>query len=235
MKVLILEDEESIRSFIRVNLKRQDIQVVEASTGEEAINRIEKERDIDIAVLDVGLPTISGFDVCRILRRSFPRLGIIMLTARTQDVDRVLGLEGGADDYVCKPFSPTELIARLRALYRRMHATAFEQEGKLSSGPFTLSSTERKLWKLDQEIELTPTEYALVKLFLEHVNISFSRDQILNEVWGNDYPGEYKTVDVNIRRLRSKLEDDPSVPCWIETVWGTGYRWKEESDATKKY
>lgn len=228
MKVLILEDEESIRGFVRINLKREGFQVAEAETGEEAMQIVERERDVDIALLDVNLPTISGFDVCRMLRRSFPRMGIIMLTAKTQDTDRVMGLDLGADDYLCKPFSPAELTARIKALYRRMHPAAYEQEDILVSGPFSLSPKERKLDKNGKEIELTPIEYAMMKLFLENENASLSRDDILNRVWGQDYIGDGKTVDVNIRRLRQKIEDRPSRPEWIETVWGFGYRLRKE-------
>lgn len=228
MKVLIVEDEPSIRDFIRINLQRQHIAVVEAASGEEAMERVEKEKNIDVAVLDIQLPAISGLDVCRMLRRSFPRMGIIMLTARTQDEDRVRGLETGADDYVCKPFSPAELVARIQALYRRMHPAAFEAGDELRSGPFLLSSRERKLWKEGQELTLTPIEYALMKLFLEHAEASLSRDDILTAVWGQDYPGEAKTVDVHMRRLRNKIEDDASQPQWIHTVWGHGYKWSQQ-------
>ncbi len=231
MKVLLVEDEESIRAFIKVNLKRQGAQVVEAENGEQALILIERERDIDIAVLDVGLPTISGFEVCRILRRSYPRLGIVMLTARTQEEDRIQGLEGGADDYIGKPFSPGELIARIRSLYRRLHVAAYEQEDKLQNGPFLLKPDRRTLQKDGVDIDLTPTEYALMKLFLERVQVSLSRDFILDEVWGKDYPGDSKTVDVNIRRLRNKIETNPASPEWIETIWGYGYRWKETTES----
>lgn len=228
MKVMIVEDERPIRNFVRINLKRQGIVVVEAESGEEAMEAVEREKDIDIALLDIQLPAISGLDVCRMLRRSFPKMGIIMLTALTQEEDLVAALEMGADDYICKPFSPTELLARINALYRRLHPVAYEMGGQLQSGIFVLSAKERKLWKNGIEVELTPTEYALMKLFLEHADASLSRDDILNAVWGQDYTGEVKTVDVHMRRLRNKIEDDPSHPHWIHTVWGHGYKWSSQ-------
>lgn len=229
MKVLLLEDEESIRGFVRINLKRSGMEVVEAETGEEALQLAERETDIDIALLDVMLPTISGFDVCRELRRTYPRMGIIMLTAKAQDTDKVEGLELGADDYVAKPFSPIELVARVKALHRRLQPEQTEQDvNGLVSGPFVLKLDERKLFKNDRELDLTPTEFALIKLLLEHAGKSVSRDDILNNVWGRHYMGDLKIVDVNIRRIRKKIEDDSSCPAFIETVWGYGYLWRKD-------
>jgi len=248
MRVLLLEDEEAIRGFIRINLKRNQIDVVEAETGEAALSHMENEGPFDIALLDVMLPTISGFEVCEQLRAQYPGLGIIMLTAKSQEEDKIHGLELGADDYVQKPFSPGELIARIKSLYRRMHAAssnlavpdlltseAEEQSAAASErlrpnellrGPFRLSFLERKLWKNGNEIVLTPTEWALVRLLMEREGTSISRDDILSEVWGRYYVGDLKVVDVNIRRIRQKIECDPSEPAYIETVWGFGYRWK---------
>jgi DNA-binding response OmpR family regulator len=281
MRILLLEDEESIRGFVRINLKRNDMEVIEAETGEEAIALANTEGPIDIALLDVMLPTISGFEVCEQLRLLYPRMGIIMLTAKSQEEDKIHGLELGADDYVQKPFSPGELIARIKSLYRRMkpdiaaperealaaeegiaaakegaaeadaaaaaghdgasfapfaqqpmpiqqmpapHATSFHQELRVE--PFRLSVAERKLWKQEKEIILTPTEWTLVRLLMERVGESVSRDHILTEVWGRYYVGDLKVVDVNIRRIRQKIEKNPSDPAFIETVWGYGYRWK---------
>ncbi|WP_010272450.1 response regulator transcription factor [Paenibacillus senegalensis] len=226
MKVLILEDEESIRGFVKINLIRNEIEVVEAETGEEAMQKLELEGHVDIAILDVMLPTIDGFEVCRRIRELYPDMGVIMLTAKTQDSDKVTGLEQGADDYVVKPFSPTELIARIKALYRRLKPVSEQDDNRLESGPFAISLDERKLFKRGKEIDVTPTEYEIVKLFMENPRKGISRDTILDKVWGKHYIGDLKIVDVNIRRIRQKLEDDPSMPKYIETMWGYGYMWK---------
>lgn len=230
MKVLILEDEEAIRGFVRINLKRKGIEAVEAETGEEAIALIEKDSDIQIAILDVMLPTeMGGFDVCEQLRVKYPRMGIIMLTAKSQDTDKVLGLELGADDYISKPFSPVELVARINALNRRLQPVAeADEKNILEAGPFIIHLDERKLTKNGKEIDLTPTEFAIVRMFLENPNKSISRDEILDEVWGRHFIGDFKIVDVNIRRIRQKIEKNPSKPVYIETVWGNGYLWKRD-------
>jgi len=230
MKVLILEDEEAIRGFVRINLKREGIEVVEAETGEEAIALIAQDSDIQIAILDVMLPTeMSGFDVCQQLRAKYPRMGIIMLTAKSQDTDKVMGLELGADDYVSKPFSPVELVARVNALNRRLQPVAeADEKNILEAGPFIIHLDERKLTKNGKEIDLTPTEFAIVRMFLENPNKSINRDEILDEVWGRHFIGDFKIVDVNIRRIRQKIEENPSKPVYIETVWGYGYLWKRD-------
>ncbi|MDQ0063236.1 response regulator transcription factor [Paenibacillus harenae] len=272
MRILLLEDEESIRGFVRINLKRNEMEVTEAETGEAALALAETEGPFDIALLDVMLPTISGFEVCEQLRKQYPGMGIIMLTAKSQEEDKIYGLELGADDYVQKPFSPGELIARIKSLYRRMKsepAVPVPSEAGMTNGgggntsveqnetpahvhasdaaaftaitattastsvgleiripPFVLSVPERKLWKEDREIILTPTEWTLVRLLMEREGASVSRDHILSEVWGRYYVGDLKVVDVNIRRIRQKIETNPSEPSFIETVWGFGYRWK---------
>lgn len=250
MRILLLEDEESIRGFVRINLKRNEMDVTEADNGEDALIFAETDGPFDIALLDVMLPTISGFEVCERLRERYPRMGIIMLTAKSQEEDKIRGLELGADDYVQKPFSPGELIARIKSLYRRMHAehqspAEHEQkegasagpssadrnhthlaEGELISGEYHLSIPERRLWKSGTEIILTPTEWMLVRLLMEKEGESVSRDYILTEVWGRYYVGDLKVVDVNIRRIRQKIEVNPSEPAILETVWGYGYRWK---------
>ncbi|MFF2885586.1 response regulator transcription factor [Paenibacillus sp. NPDC057967] len=264
MRILLLEDEESIRGFVRINLKRNEMEVTEAENGEDALALADSEGPFDIALLDVMLPTIDGFEVCERLRAKYPRIGIIMLTAKSQEEDKIRGLELGADDYVQKPFSPGELIARIKSLHRRMlpssslegdehgseedergnglseqqgggtgepagHTDAIKKlyvERELVSGRFRLSVSERRLWKNDEEIILTPTEWTLVRLLMEREGESVSRDHILTEVWGRYYVGDLKVVDVNIRRIRQKIESNPSEPSVIETVWGYGYRWK---------
>ncbi|USG66260.1 response regulator transcription factor [Brevibacillus ruminantium] len=231
MKVLLLEDEKSIRDFVRINLKRHDCEVIEASSGEEALEIADRQTDIEIAILDVMLPGIDGFEVCDRLRRKYPRMGIIMLTAKSQEQDKVMGLEYGADDYVVKPFSPTELLARVKALHRRLTAldVKAEEPHVIDIPPFQLLLDERKLVKQKQEIDLTPKEFAILKLLAENANKAISRDDILTEVWGQFYVGDLKVVDVNIRRIRQKIEDDPAHPAYVETVWGYGYLWRKES------
>lgn len=233
MKILVLEDEQSIRDFIRINLKRHGFEVKEASTGEEALELVGAGDAVQIAILDVMLPGISGLEVCQKLRNEYPRMGIIMLTARGQETDKVEGLEVGADDYVVKPFSPAELVARVKSLQRRLQLLPLSDDkhevlNQLTIGPFTLSLDEHKLFKHSKEIELTPTEFQIIQLFVEHPNKAISRDQILNHIWGKHYIGDLKIVDVNIRRLRQKIEEDSSQPQFIQTVWGVGYLWRKE-------
>ena len=224
-KVLILEDESSIRSFVVINLKRAGYTVAEAERGEEALELIRQNPDIRVALLDVMLPDIDGFEVCRRIRATDPVMGIIMLTARTQEMDKVTGLMTGADDYVTKPFSPTELIARVDALYRRLGGEPQETPGGIASGPFVLNPRNRTLDKHGERIKLTQVEYQIMKLFMENPGVALSREDILNSVWGRDYFGELKIVDVNIRRLRIKIEDNTAEPAYITTVWGYGYKW----------
>ncbi|CAM5780093.1 MULTISPECIES: response regulator transcription factor [Brevibacillus] len=231
MKVLLLEDEKSIRDFVRINLKREGCDVIEAASGEEALTIADSQPNIEIAILDVMLPGIDGFEVCGQLRRKFPRMGIIMLTAKSQELDKVMGLEFGADDYVVKPFSPAELLARVKALHRRLTALEVQEEDSriIDIPPFQLLLDERKLIKHKQEIDLTPKEFAIIKLLAENANKAISRDDILTEVWGQFYIGDLKVVDVNIRRIRQKIEDDPAHPAYVETVWGYGYLWRKET------
>ncbi|WMM26893.1 response regulator transcription factor [Tissierella sp. MB52-C2] len=227
--ILIVEDETSIRKFIRINLERNGFNVFEAGSGEEGIDIARKE-EIDIVILDIMLPEIDGFQVCKILRDEFPSLGIIMLTAKTQDIDKIMGLEYGTDDYITKPFNPTELVLRVKSLGRRIEAIDnVETNSILYSKPFKVDIYSRKFYKDNKEIELTPTEYAIAKIFIENPGRAFKRDEILNQVWGYDFIGDSKIVDVNIRRLRAKIEDNPSEPMFIQTVWGIGYRWKDKS------
>ena len=223
-KVLILEDEVSIRSFVVINLKRAGYEAIEAGTGAEALEQLRQNPDIGVAILDIMLPDIDGFEVCRSIRATNKAIGIIMLTARTQEMDKVTGLMTGADDYVTKPFSPAELLARVDALYRRIGGSE-NTEDVLSSGPFVLHLRSRTLDKNSDHIRLTQTEFAIMKLFMENPGRALSREEILHAVWGADYNGEVKIVDVNIRRLRIKIEDDATEPEYITTVWGYGYKW----------
>ena len=224
-KVLVLEDESNIRSFVVINLKRAGYDTLEASSGEEALELVRANPDIRVALLDVMLPGIDGFEVCRRIRADNAKIGIIMLTARTQEMDKVTGLMTGADDYVTKPFSPAELTARVDALYRRTGGEPVVDDGLIRQDPFLLNTRNRTLEKNGVRVKLTQVEYAVIKLFMDNPGKALSRDEILEAVWGRDYFGEVKIVDVNIRRLRIKVEDDPQNPTYITTVWGYGYKW----------
>ena len=225
-KVLVLEDEANIRSFVAINLKRAGYEVIEAETGEMALEQLKRNPDIKVALLDVMLPGIDGFEVCRRIRASDSQIGVIMLTARTQEMDKVTGLMTGADDYVTKPFSPAELTARVDALFRRAGGgTVVEDPSEIRQPPFLLNTRNRTLEKNGTRVKLTQVEYSIVKLFMEKPGQALSREEILDSVWGRDYFGELKIVDVNIRRLRIKIEDDAQNPTYITTVWGYGYKW----------
>jgi len=224
-KVLILEDEINIRSFVVINLQRAGYTVVEAGAGQEALDKLQEQPDIQVAILDIMLPDIDGFEVCRRIRAGNKQMGIIMLTARTQEMDKVTGLMTGADDYVTKPFSPAELTARVDALFRRIGKDPAGDSEILGQGPFTMNTRNHTLDKAGTRIRLTQVEYSIMKLFMRNPGKALSREDILAEVWGKEYEGELKIVDVNIRRLRIKIEDDTANPTYITTVWGYGYKW----------
>ena len=224
-KVLILEDEVNIRSFVVINLNRAGYETIEAGTGEEALDRLKEHPDTGVAILDIMLPDMDGFEVCRNIRATNKQIGIIMLTARTQEMDKVTGLMTGADDYVTKPFSPAELTARIDALYRRIGGDMMD-DGEIQQPPFVLNTRKRTLEKNGQRIKLTQVEYAIMKMFMENPGKALSREEILKFVWGENYLGELKIVDVNIRRLRVKIEDEPTSPAFITTIWGYGYKWE---------
>lgn len=224
-KVLILEDEVNIRSFVVINLKRAGYDVIEAGTGADALNCVASNPDIGVAILDIMLPDIDGFEVCRQIRATNKQMGIIMLTARTQEMDKVTGLMTGADDYVTKPFSPAELTARIDALYRRIGGDVSAVPELISQGPFAMNTRNHTLEKNGERIRLTQVEYAILRLFMLNPGRALAREEILASVWGKEYDGELKIVDVNIRRLRIKIEDDATSPTFITTVWGMGYKW----------
>ena len=205
-KILVLEDEIGIRSFVSINLKREGYEIIEAGSGSEAIEKITEHNDISIALLDVMLPDMSGIEVCKYIRQKFDQVGIIMLTAKAQEEDKLEGFISGADDYMVKPFSIKELLVRVAALLRRVKKEESSMKlNKIVSEPFTL-----------------------VKYLMVNAKQSLSRDQILTEVWGNNYLYDFKIVDVNIRRIRNKIEDDPSKPKYIQTIWGYGYCFRKE-------
>ena len=225
-KILVLEDEDSIRSFVVVNLRRAGYEPIEAATGAEALDKLRANPDIGVALLDVMLPDIDGFEVCRRIRAADSRIGIIMLTAKSLEMDKITGLSSGADDYVTKPFSTAELTARIDALYRRIGSGGDEAEDdELRQGPFVLNTRNRLLTKNGERVKLTQIEYALMKLFMASAGKALSREEILASVWGRESGAEEKVVDVNVRRLRIKIEEDPTLPVYLSTVWGYGYQW----------
>lgn len=229
-KILLVEDEVAIREFEAINLKRAGYTTVEAGSGEEALQIFDTETDgFDIALLDISMPGIDGFEVCKELRKRSTTLGIIMLTAKTQEMDKVNGLMLGADDYITKPFSPSELLARVDSLYRRVElygaGSAQKNSDEIVLGEFTLNMRRRTLLKSGKNIELTQVEFQIIEYFFANPDTALDRSDILNHVWGSTYFGEEKIVDVNIRRLRMKIEDDPSAPKHLVTVWGMGYKW----------
>ncbi len=229
-KILVCEDEDTIRDFEVINLKRSGYDVVDVSSGEEALRVFAKEGDsFDVVLLDVMMPGIEGFEVCKQLRAQSETLGIIMLTAKTQEMDKVRGLMIGADDYITKPFSPSELLARVDAVYRRVSMISKPQAAsqEITSGAFVLNLKSRSLHKNGKPIDLTQVEYQIMEYFLKNRNTALERSAILDQIWGTNYYGDIKIVDVNIRRLRMKVEDEPSNPKHIQTVWGYGYKWQD--------
>lgn len=230
-RILVVEDEDAIREFVVINLQRAGYDVVEANSGEAALQKYEENHgEFDVAILDIMMPGIDGLTVCKELRKKSGNLGIIMLTAKTQEMDKVTGLMLGADDYVTKPFSPSELVARVDSLYRRVAIAEMREENnfqeELVSGDFVLNLRNRALKKKGRMIELTQVEFQIMEYFFSNPGVALVRTNILTHVWGEAYYGEEKIVDVNIRRLRMKIEDEPSNPKHIVTVWGLGYKWE---------
>jgi DNA-binding response OmpR family regulator len=230
--VLVAEDEQNIREFVVINLERAGYTITEAETGDQALELYDLGGgQFDVVILDIMMPGENdGLAVCRELRSRNPSLGIILLTAKTQEMDKVSGLMMGADDYVTKPFSPSELVARVDAVHRRVALAAEQKQvarrSEVSSGEFTLNLRNRSFSKSGELIELTQVEFQIMEYFFDNPGLALSRGDILRRVWGPGYVGEEKIVDVNIRRLRMKVEDEPSSPQHIITVWGLGYRWK---------
>ena len=229
-RILIVEDETAIREFEAINLNRVGYATVEAGSGEEALDIFDNDKDgFDIALLDISMPGMDGFTLCKELRNRSKNLGIIMLTARAQEMDKISGLMIGADDYITKPFSPAELLARVDSLYRRVemqsNVSAIKNSDEITLGDFTLNIRRRTLSKRGENIELTQVEFQIIEYFFTNPDTALDRSDILNKVWGNAYFGEEKIVDVNIRRLRMKIEDQPSAPKHLVTVWGMGYKW----------
>ena len=224
VKVLVVEDEASIREMIALNLRLAGMEAVEADSAEAALPLLEQRPGCDAAILDVML--------CETIRRTDQKIGIIILSAKGQEQDKIRGLSIGADDYMTKPFSVSELLARVEALCRRVGRSASTAAGEqapvsLVSGSFVLDENRRVLLKAGKPIELTQVEFQIMELFFRNPGVALVRERILKGVWGENYFGDVKIVDVNIRRLRMKVEDEPSHPDHILTVWGYGYRWEE--------
>lgn len=230
-RVLVVEDEDSIREMVALNLKMAGWEVLEAPSAERALELLHKSPPCDAALLDIMLPGMDGLSLCETIRRDDGEIGIIIVSAKGQEEDKIRGLSIGADDYITKPFSVSELTARLEALVRRVRRTAAaggkpsEEPDQLVSGPFVLDEKSRVLYKAGKPIDLTQVEFQIMELFFRNPATALVREKILEGVWGKSYFGDVKIVDVNIRRLRMKIEDEPSNPQHILTVWGYGYRW----------
>ena len=229
-RVLVVEDEASIREMVALNLKMAGWVVVEAPSAERALELMHHGEECDAALLDIMLPGMDGLSLCETIRRENNEIGIIIVSAKGQESDKIRGLSIGADDYITKPFSVSELVARLEALTRRIKrggvpAKPAEEQEQLISGPFVLDEKSRMLYKNGTAIDLTQVEFQIMELFFRNPGTALVREKILEGVWGKNYFGDVKIVDVNIRRLRMKIEDEPSSPQHILTVWGYGYRW----------
>lgn len=225
-KIAVVEDEAELAALIEYNVTRAGFQVLTLPGGNDTLRDLEAWQP-DLIILDVMLPGQSGFEICRKLRQagSLVRTPVVFLTARSEEVDRVLGLELGGDDYITKPFSPRELVARIKAHLRRSETDA-EPQSSLTLGPFRLDRAARRVWQVERELELTPTEFKLLEFFLTHTGTAWSREQLLKEVWGEQHYVTPRTVDVHIRRLREQIEEKPDEPEWLVTVRGFGYRFE---------
>lgn len=224
-KVLVVDDEKLIVKGIRFNLEQDGMEVAVAYDGEEALN-FAKQQEFDIILLDVMLPKMDGFEVCQQIRE-FSTVPIIMLTAKGEDMDKILGLEYGADDYITKPFNILEVKARMKAIFRRLDKKAEQEASKIIEvRNMRLDCDSRRVYISDKEINLTAKEFDVLELLLTNPNKVYSREKLLNLVWGSSYPGDVRTVDVHIRRLREKVEENPSDPKYVQTKWGVGYYFK---------
>ena len=223
MKILVVDDEKLLVKGIKFNLENEGYQVLTAYDGATAVE-LARQETLDLIILDLMMPGLSGSEACMKIRE-FSDVPIIMLTARSEDADKIMGFACGADDYVTKPFSPAELTARVDALMRRSGGSMEEHSGEISQPPFLLNTRNRTLEKNGKPVKLTQVEYSIMRMFMENPGKALSREEILDLVWGRDYFGELKIVDVNIRRLRLKIEDNATNPTFISTVWGYGYKW----------
>lgn len=227
MKILVVDDEKLLVKGIKFNLEQEGYQVVTAFDGEEAI-MLAHDESIDLILLDLMLPKVDGFTVCRTIR-SFSNVPIIMLTAKSEDVDKILGLEYGADDYITKPFNIREVTARIKAIMRRINPAPKGDSGKVMiSGDITLDYNFRRAKVGERLVELTSKEFDLLELFIKNPDRVYTRENLLDILWGIGYPSEERTIDVHMRRLREKIEDNPAEPKYLKTKWGVGYYYKED-------
>ena len=222
-KVLVVDDEKLIVKGIRFSLEQDGMEVTCAYDGEEALH-LAQENKFDMILLDIMLPKMDGFEVCQAIRE-FSNMPIVMLTAKGDDMDKILGLEYGADDYITKPFNNLEVKARIKAIMRRTAASEPKEENSkvIESGDLKLDCESRRLFVQGREINLTAKEFDLLELLVMNPNKVYSRENLLNLVWGYEYPGDVRTVDVHVRRLREKIEPNPSEPKYVHTKWGVGY------------
>ncbi len=220
-KVLVVDDEKLIVKGIKFSLEGDGMEVDCAYDGEEALTKI-KENDFDIVLLDVMLPKLDGFEVCKAVRE-FSNVPIIMLTAKDGDMDKILGLDYGADDYITKPFNILEVKARIKATLRRSRRAASDNVNQIVKGDLKLDVDARRVMIKDHEVNLTAKEFDLLELLVNNPNKVYSREQLLSIVWGYEYPGDVRTVDVHVRRLREKIEENPKEPKYVNTKWGVGY------------
>ncbi len=228
-RILVCEDEDAIRDFVVIHLRRSGYDVYDVDSGEKAVAAWNDGMRFDVALLDIMMPGMDGTQVCKFLRDRSSTIGIIMLSAKSQEMDKVNCLMMGADDYVTKPFSPSELIARVDAIYRRVSISrvAADAESELISGPFRVDLKSRRITKDGEPLDITQVEYHILEYFIRHKGSAVDRRTLLNKIWGEGYYGDDKIVDVNVRRIRMKIEEDPSAPKYIQTVWGFGYKWDE--------
>lgn len=226
MKILVVDDEKLLVKGIKYNLEQEGYQVVTAFDGEEAVH-LAHDESIDLILLDLMLPKMDGLTVCRTVR-GFSDVPIIMLTAKSEDIDKILGLEYGADDYITKPFNIREVTSRIKAILRRVNPVPKGNDNVLVSGNITLDYNFRRVTIGDRVIELTGKEFDLLELFMKHPGKVYTRENLLDIAWGFDYPGDVRTVDVHIRRLREKVETNPAEPEYIRTKWGVGYYYKKD-------
>jgi len=226
-KILIVDDEKNIVELIKFHLKKENYRVIEAYKGKDALDLYRKEKP-DLIILDVMLPDMGGFEVCKTIRKE-SRVPIIMLTAKGEEIDKILGFELGADDYITKPFSPRELLARIKAVLKRTKTSNIDTN-QIQLGPFKINVNKREIYKNDVLLELKPKEFDLLKLFITNPGRVFTRQYLLEQIWGYDYLGDTRTVDVHIRRLRQKIEDNDKNASYIKTVHGVGYKFVVESE-----
>lgn len=228
-KILIVDDEKSIRTLLQYNLQQSQFATEIAVDGEDALQKVETEKP-DLILLDLMLPKIDGIEVCKILRQRDIQTPIIMLTAKGDELDKVLGLEIGADDYMTKPFSPREVVARVKAVLRRSGDKAIEENEieKLTSGAITVYPEQFEVYLGNKELEFTPKEFELLTYFMQNKNRVLSREQLLSAVWNYDFAGDTRIVDVHVSHLRDKIEENSKKPLYIKTVRGMGYKFEEQ-------